>query len=106
MSSKKIKAKKSVPRGTRSKPKPRRRKPVVARRPLPPLPFNPLAIFRTSRVAQIFDCDASTIWRWWAKLKILPPPTEFSPGVSGWTGQQISEFQESRPLRVSESADA
>lgn len=67
--------------------------------------IHPLAIYRPGRVAEIFDIDEATVWRWWAKLKILPPPIEFSPGIHGWTHTQISKLIAKRPPLTSEAAE-
>ncbi len=57
------------------------------RRELPQL--HPLQLFRVGRLAEIFDVDPSTIFRW-RKEGVLPPFREVG-GVRGLTGEQITE---------------
>jgi predicted DNA-binding transcriptional regulator AlpA len=78
-----------------------------ARRPRPPVGQrlgNPLKIYRPHRLAQLLAIDPATLWRWWAKSGILPPPIEFTPGVHGWTEEEVSAFLQSRPRMQSEAA--
>jgi predicted DNA-binding transcriptional regulator AlpA len=56
---------------------------------------NSLRLIRPGRLAALLDVDPATIWRW-AQSGVLPPPVEFSPGVRGWTQQQIEELLEQR----------
>jgi predicted DNA-binding transcriptional regulator AlpA len=91
-----------MPSKQTKKSRPARRRPPLGQR----LGNHPLTVYRPGRVAEIFGVNESTIWRWWAKLKILPPPREFSPGIHGWSGQELSDFQERAPRLESEASDA
>lgn len=63
---------------------------------------NPFRLYRTERLAELFDVDPSTIWRW-RKSGELPPPVEIG-GVHGWTEEQLREVIERR--RQKDDADA
>lgn len=52
--------------------------------------IHPLQIYRSGRLAQLFDTDKSTIWRW-RKDGTLPPFTKIG-GVEGLTGQQLLDL--------------
>jgi predicted DNA-binding transcriptional regulator AlpA len=56
---------------------------------------HPLRFYRPGRLAELLDVDDATIWRW-RKSGILPPPSEISPGIRGWTEEQIRELIEQR----------
>jgi hypothetical protein len=49
--------------------------------------LNPLTLFRNGRLAVLFDCDRSTIWRM-RKSGKLPPPA-FTDPFEAWTFAQI-----------------
>jgi predicted DNA-binding transcriptional regulator AlpA len=71
-----------------------------ARRPRPPAGQRlgqPLKIYRPHALAALLSVDPATLWRWWAKLGILPPPREFSETIHGWTEEEVATFLESRP---------
>ena len=48
---------------------------------------HPLRLYRVGRLAELFDVDRATIWRW-SKDGTLPPPIEIG-GIHGWTEQQV-----------------
>ena len=48
---------------------------------------NPLRLYRTHRLAELFDVNPSTIWKW-RKRGILPEPICFG-GVHAWTEPQL-----------------
>ena len=54
-------------------------------RPIPQL--HALQLFRVGRLAQLFDVDPSTIWRWKRDGKL--PPFKEVCGIEGLTGQQV-----------------
>lgn len=54
-----------------------------------PLP-SPYKIYRTSRLAELFDVDASTIWRW-RKRGVLPKFKRIG-GIEGLTEVQLADF--------------
>jgi predicted DNA-binding transcriptional regulator AlpA len=61
---------------------------------------NPLRLYRTHRLAELFDVDPSTIWKW-RQRGILPEPVQIG-SVHGWTERQLEAlFRQHR-----ESADA
>jgi hypothetical protein len=57
-----------------------------------------LQVYRPDRLAVLLDINPSTLWRWWARHHILPPPTRFGPFVRGWTYEQVKALLESRAL--------
>jgi predicted DNA-binding transcriptional regulator AlpA len=63
---------------------------------------NKFRFYRIGRLAELLDVDPSTIWRWYVREHILPPPIELSPGVRGWTEDQLEELFRQRR----EAADA
>jgi len=50
---------------------------------------SPYKLYRTKRLAELFDCDGSTIWRW-RKTGILPEPAFQNGGITAWTEEQIA----------------
>src|SRR5689334_7462536 len=50
---------------------------------------NPLRLYRPSRLAELFDVDESTIWRWRIK-GVLPAFTQIG-GIRGLTEQQVEQ---------------
>jgi len=48
---------------------------------------NPLRLYRTLRLAKLWDVDPATIWRW-RQQGILPAPVRVG-GVTGWTEEQL-----------------
>jgi predicted DNA-binding transcriptional regulator AlpA len=48
---------------------------------------NPLRLYRTVRLAKLWDVDPATIWRW-RQQGILPPPVHVG-GITGWTEEQL-----------------
>jgi predicted DNA-binding transcriptional regulator AlpA len=50
---------------------------------------HPFKLYRPARVAELFDCDVTTVWRWRRK-GVLPPPVKFE-GVVGWTHSDIAD---------------
>ncbi len=48
---------------------------------------NPLRLYRTLRLAKLWDVDPATIWRW-RQQGILPPPVHVG-GITGWTEGQL-----------------
>jgi predicted DNA-binding transcriptional regulator AlpA len=48
---------------------------------------NPLRLYRTVRLAKLWDVDPATIWRW-RKRGVLPPPVHVG-GITGWTEEQL-----------------
>jgi hypothetical protein len=68
---------------------------VKARRRLTrDLPLHPLQIFRRRRLAEIFDVDECTIWRW-RQNSTLPPFVKVGR-VCGLTGEQVQEVLKQR----------
>jgi predicted DNA-binding transcriptional regulator AlpA len=61
---------------------------------------NPFRIYRVKRLAELFDVDPSTIWRW-TKSGVLPPPVQIGPTIHGWTERQLAPLMEAR-LQASE----
>jgi predicted DNA-binding transcriptional regulator AlpA len=57
---------------------------------------HPFKIFRIKRLTELFDCDASTVWRW-QKSGLLPPPVRVG-GIRGWTAEQIETFMKHREV--------
>jgi hypothetical protein len=51
---------------------------------------HPYALYRTGRLAELFDVDPSTIWKW-RKTGVLPPFKEIA-GVRGLTGKQLAKL--------------
>jgi predicted DNA-binding transcriptional regulator AlpA len=45
-------------------------------------------LYRTMRLAKLFDVNATTIWRW-KNNGTLPPPDVKMPGFEAWTEEQI-----------------
>ena len=45
----------------------------------------PLRFYRPSKVAEVFGVDPVTVWRWYAKDGVLPPPRKVG-GIRGWWG--------------------
>jgi predicted DNA-binding transcriptional regulator AlpA len=43
---------------------------------------SPYRLYRTRRICELFDVDASTVWRW-QRTGVLPPPIQVG-GVKGW----------------------
>jgi len=43
---------------------------------------------RDTTLAEIYDVDRSTIWRW-SRNGTLPPPVKLSAGVSRWLASSI-----------------
>jgi predicted DNA-binding transcriptional regulator AlpA len=54
-----------------------------------------LHIIRPKRLAELFDVNMTTIWRW-RKAGVLPPPVQIGPGIKGWTEDEIAELIEQR----------
>jgi predicted DNA-binding transcriptional regulator AlpA len=52
--------------------------------------LNPYTIFRPQRLAELLDCDRSTIWRR-RRDGTLPEPITVC-GVTGWTWSQIEHL--------------
>ena len=52
---------------------------------------HPFKLYRPSRVAQLLDCDPSSVWRLWAKKKVLRPPREVA-GLRGWFEEDLAEL--------------
>ena len=74
--------------------KKRKRRPFV-RRTARQLSLTPVQLFRPSQLAEIFDCDPATIWRW-RQSGVLPEFTRVGPGIEGLTGKQVKEILEGR----------
>jgi predicted DNA-binding transcriptional regulator AlpA len=55
---------------------------------------HPMRLYRTTRLANLFGVDASTIWRW-RKAGVLPPPIQIG-GVHGWTEAQLQPLMQAR----------
>jgi hypothetical protein len=55
---------------------------------------NPNRIYRPGRLAELFDVDGTTIWRW-SKNGTLPQFVEIG-GIRGLTEQQVTELLEQR----------
>jgi predicted DNA-binding transcriptional regulator AlpA len=55
---------------------------------------HPHRLYRVERLADLFDVDRATIWRW-RKAGLLPPFVEIG-GVSGLTEEQVSEVLKQR----------
>jgi len=51
---------------------------------------SPFRIYRTHRLAELFDVDPSTIWKW-RQNGTLPEPVRIG-GVHGWTEDQLEEL--------------
>ncbi len=49
--------------------------------------------FGYPELTQRYNRDRRTLWRWWAKDKILPAPTRINGIFLGWTEQQLAEFE-------------
>ena len=60
---------------------------------------SPYRIFRTNRLAELFDVDPSTIWRW-RQDGTLPQFVKVG-GVSGLTEVQLAEVHEKLLARAS-----
>jgi predicted DNA-binding transcriptional regulator AlpA len=48
----------------------------------------PLRFYRPSKVAEVFGVDPVTVWRWYAKDGVLPPPRRVG-GIRGWWEDEI-----------------
>jgi len=68
---------------------PRRSELAQQRKAARDLQPNPMRLYRTYRLARLFDVDPATIWRW-KQEGILPPPAVKFPGFEAWTEQQIA----------------
>ena len=55
---------------------------------------NPHRIYRPGRLAELFDVDDVTIWRW-SRDGILPKYVEIG-GIRGLTEEQVTQFLEQR----------
>jgi predicted DNA-binding transcriptional regulator AlpA len=51
---------------------------------------HPFRIYRVGRLAKLLDVDPATIWKWYSRERILPPPIELG-GVRGWTEAQLKD---------------
>lgn len=56
-----------------------------------PYPDSPLRVYRTARLARLFDVSTVTIWRW-RKIGKLPPPDS----INGWSQAQIDALRAKR----------
>jgi hypothetical protein len=56
-------------------------------------------LYRTYRLAELFDVHPATIWRW-RKLGILPEPAAKIGGIEAWTDAQIAPLIEQRPTEA------
>jgi predicted DNA-binding transcriptional regulator AlpA len=65
-----------------------------ARNPQPNFQPHPFRIYRTERLAELFDVDRATIWRWRIN-GTLPPFVEIG-GIRGLTEQQLGEVMRQR----------
>jgi len=45
-----------------------------------------------TELSQLLNKSKITIWRWWAKEKILPPPIQFKGRTIGWKQEVIEEW--------------
>lgn len=55
---------------------------------------SPLRLIRPSRLAQLLDCDPSTVWRW-RQDGTLPPPIVIC-GIKGWPEHELVKWLEAR----------
>jgi predicted DNA-binding transcriptional regulator AlpA len=55
---------------------------------------SPLRLIRLSRLAQLLDCDPSTIWRY-EQDGTLPPPIQIA-GIKGWPEHELLKWLEKR----------
>jgi predicted DNA-binding transcriptional regulator AlpA len=55
--------------------------------------------FRYEDLVQRYGVERVTIWRWWAKQGVLPPPVHFGPNSVGWSCETIlkHEAEHQRP---------
>ena len=64
-----------------------------------PRGVSPLRFYRPSKVAEVFGVDPATVWRWYAKDGVLPPPRKVG-GIRGWWEDEIYEAADRIRLRV------
>lgn len=71
-----------------------RRRLAKAPASLPGFTPHPFRIYRTDRLAELFDVDRATIYRW-RQSGVLPPFVEFG-GIKGLTERQLAEVMQQR----------
>lgn len=62
---------------------------------------HPLRLYRVGRLAELFDVDRATIWRW-RKSGVLPLFVKIG-GIEGLTEQQVQKLLEQRPQDVGDA---
>jgi hypothetical protein len=56
-------------------------------------------LYRTYRLAELFDVHPATIWRW-RQTGVLPEPAAKIGGIEAWTDAQIAPLIEQRPTEA------
>ena len=82
------------------KTKTARRRVTAAPEPVPPaFTAHPFRLYRPKRLAELFDVDRATIYRW-RQSGVLPPFVEF--GGVGAHEQQLQQVQQQREVAEAE----
>ena len=65
--------------------------------------MNSNGFLRPKQFAKILQVSLTTLWRMWAKHKLIPPPKRISLRAVGWPAKQVNEFI--RQLSATEGRD-
>ena len=52
-------------------------------------------ILKVSEVSEILGRSPKTIWRWWAKVKVMPEPIKIMGRAVGWKESTINDWLDS-----------